>query len=162
MSRHYARGITILDRMPRENRFLDAKQKKGRVRRLVGSLLELTLTGGPDDEFFNIRSERGHEDDIIRVLAKVIYFQHKVISDDHIRAHLAPPRFKTKDANCELVRLPALQWQSAFKSDITRVYRSGVRNSCKVMGGKHYFETTTGKDRMKLWEAIFDSAQKRY
>ena len=158
VSHHYARGTTILERMPRENRFLNAKQAKGQARRLVGPVLELTLAGGPDDEFFNVRSEPGHEDDIIRVLAKVIYFRYKVISDDHIRTHLAPPRFKTKDANYELVRLRALQWQSAFKADIMRFYRNGVKKTCKVMGGKQYFETTTGKERMKLWEAIFDSA----
>ena len=67
----------------------------------MGPVLELTLAGGLDDDFFNVRSEPGHEDDIIRVFAKVIYFRFKVISEYHIRSHLGHPRSKTKDVNYE-------------------------------------------------------------
>ena len=159
MSREDAlEGATIIERMPKINRFLNAKQLKEETRRLLGPVLELTLAGPSNGDFFNVEAEPGHEDDITRILAKVIYFRFKVISDDHIRSHIVPTRFKTKDPNYELVRLRALQWQSAFKSDIMRFYRNGVKRTCKVMGGRPYFETTTTKDRMQLWEVIFDSA----
>ena len=126
-------SVSILDRMPAVNPFLSGNRDRATTVRLIGTVLNLTLAGGPDDGFFNVKDEPRHEDDITCYLSKAIYFRYKIISDDHIRTYIAPARFKTKDPNYKGVRNRVIKWQSIFKSDILKFLHAVVREGRVVL-----------------------------
>ena len=103
-------------------------------------LVRLALAGLSEGPVFSILEKITHGNDVIRVLAGVLYFRYHQITEPMIPLYLAPPRHHEGGPNYTADRQRALTWVSNFQLNILNWYRAGVIATCDVTGGKTHLE----------------------
>ncbi|KAG7004536.1 hypothetical protein G7Y79_00024g054860 [Physcia stellaris] len=120
--------------------------------------IKLHLSGDTNMDVFNTSIEAGHEDEVGRAIAGILYSRYHILEDTDIRELLAPGRLPSHGALYQIWRDRIKKWQYDFQSQIMAYFFDGVTSTCDHMGGAEVFDQTTTAGRMDLWEAIFDEA----